>query len=289
MRYAQTRRGPVYLRLGKDDRRRVPGLDGAFDPERISLTRRGNDGLVLATGGVAAEAAAAVEALSTRGVSCSFGVVASLAPPPIDHLHELLREHPWVATVEAHVRSGGLGSIVADAIADTGVPVPLLRVLRRRSTRCPTRSATKRSSMSCTDSRRPQLERDLFDFARLVAMRRSSTVSLVLPAYRAADQVRDIIPEMIDEVAKLGAALEVIVVVNGPRDGTDEAAEDAAGRRPARSRARAPTKPGGAERCARGSAPRRATCSRTRTSPGRLPSVLRTAVALALRLSAARS
>ena len=127
VRYAQTRRGPVYLRLGKDDRRRVPGLDGSFDPERISLTRRGPAGIVLAVGGVAADAAAAVEALAARGISCSFGVVASLAPPPIAHLTELIRDHPWVATVEAHVRSGALGSIVADTIADAGVAVPLLR------------------------------------------------------------------------------------------------------------------------------------------------------------------
>ena len=57
-------------------------------------------------------------------------------------------------------------------------------------------------------------------------MRESSTVSIVLPAYRAVDHVRTVIPEMITEVEKLGAGLEVIVVVNGPRDGTDEAAAD---------------------------------------------------------------
>ncbi len=56
-------------------------------------------------------------------------------------------------------------------------------------------------------------------------MRESSTVSIVLPAYGAAEQIRDVVPEMIDEVAQLGAALDVIIVVNGPRDGTDEAAE----------------------------------------------------------------
>jgi glycosyltransferase involved in cell wall biosynthesis len=55
-------------------------------------------------------------------------------------------------------------------------------------------------------------------------MRERSTVSIVLPAYRAAEQLRDVVPEMIREVAQLGAALEIIVVVNGPRDGTDEAA-----------------------------------------------------------------
>ena len=48
-------------------------------------------------------------------------------------------------------------------------------------------------------------------------------VSIVLPAYRAADHIRDVIPGMIREVEKIGSPLEVIIVVNGPRDGTDEA------------------------------------------------------------------
>lgn len=127
VRYAQSRRGPVYLRLGKNDRRRVRGLDGAFEPDRVAITRNGTSGLVLATGAIAAEAAESVEMASRSGLECSFGVVASLAPPPVDHLRELLAAHRWVATVEAHVRTGGLGSLVAEVLAEQGAAVPLLR------------------------------------------------------------------------------------------------------------------------------------------------------------------
>ena len=51
-------------------------------------------------------------------------------------------------------------------------------------------------------------------------------VSIVLPAYRDAQQVRDVIPEMVKEIEKLAIGFEFIVVVNGPHDGTDEAAEE---------------------------------------------------------------
>jgi transketolase len=127
LRWAHGRPGPVYLRLGKDDRRRVPDLDGAFDPERVALTRHGRTGLVLALGGVAAEAAAAVDALAARGTDCSFGVVSVLAPAPLAHLEQLVLEHAWVATVEAHVTSGGLGAIVAELVADARLARPVLR------------------------------------------------------------------------------------------------------------------------------------------------------------------
>ncbi len=91
------------------------------------MVRHGAAGLVLATGSIASEAALAVEALVAQGVDCSFGVMSTLAPPPAAHLRRLLLDQPWAATVEAHVRGGALGSIVADEIAASGLAVPLLR------------------------------------------------------------------------------------------------------------------------------------------------------------------
>ena len=75
VRYAQSRPGPVYIRLGKDDRRRVPSLDGAFDPEHGALSRATSRGLRARLGGIATEAAVAVDALAAlaptaRSASC---------------------------------------------------------------------------------------------------------------------------------------------------------------------------------------------------------------------------
>ncbi len=52
----------------------------------------------------------------------------------------------------------------------------------------------------------------------------SLDASVVLPAYRDAENIRTVVPLMVDEVAKLGISFEIIIVVNGPHDGTDEAA-----------------------------------------------------------------
>ncbi len=119
--------GPVYYRLGKDDRAEVPGLDGRFDPGGVDVVREGSEILLLATGSVAAEAALAGERLASEGSSPTVGVVTRLAPTPVDALAALLARHTFVVTVEAHFLAGGLGSLVAEVIAERGLPCRLVR------------------------------------------------------------------------------------------------------------------------------------------------------------------
>ena len=47
--------------------------------------------------------------------------------------------------------------------------------------------------------------------------------SIVLPVYRQADHIESAIAEFVAALDTLGTTWEMIVVVNGPRDGTDEA------------------------------------------------------------------
>ncbi|MFM9108802.1 MAG: transketolase family protein [Chloroflexota bacterium] len=119
--------GPVYYRIGKDDRVAVPGLDGRFTLGGIERIREGGDCLVVATGAVAADAARAAVLLEARGVSAGLAVVASIRPAPDDALAAAMAGVPLVVTVEAHQRDGGLGSLVAEIIAERGIPARLLR------------------------------------------------------------------------------------------------------------------------------------------------------------------
>ena len=119
--------GPVYYRIGKDDKAIVPGLEGRFELGKIQCIREGSDLLVIAMGSVATEAAAAVDELAARGVSCSLGIVAHVSPAPVDELAGLLARHPVALTVEAHYRVGGVGSLVAEVIAERGLRCQLVR------------------------------------------------------------------------------------------------------------------------------------------------------------------
>lgn len=124
--------GPIYYRLGKDDRTTVPGLEGRFTLGRAELVREGDDALFVTTGSITVEAAAAADDLATQGVHAGVLVVASLRPAPLDDLVRALVRRAVVVTVEEHYVDGGLGSLVAELIAERGLPCRLVRCGVRR-------------------------------------------------------------------------------------------------------------------------------------------------------------
>lgn len=119
--------GPVYYRLGKDDRTTIPGLDGQFDLGHAQLIRSGNDLLFVVMGSIAAEVVAAAETLAKQGIEAAVLVVASLTPAPVSDLIKVLSQFPLVLTVEAHYCVGGVGSLVAEVAAEAGLPCRVVR------------------------------------------------------------------------------------------------------------------------------------------------------------------
>jgi transketolase len=119
--------GLVYYRLGKDDQTVVPGLDGRFETGKIQRLGEGRALALLSLGSVAGEAAAAAQALTAQGIPCTLLIVACLNASLEDELAGVLAEFPAALTVEAHYRAGGLGSLVAEVIAERGLNCRLAR------------------------------------------------------------------------------------------------------------------------------------------------------------------
>jgi len=119
--------GPVYYRLGKDDKTVVPGLGGRFEVGRAQVIGHGADLLIVAMGSIAYEAASAMESLAAQGVSCTMLVVSCVNPPPVEDLAKALADFPLTLTVEAHYIVGGVGSLVAEVIAERGLRCSLVR------------------------------------------------------------------------------------------------------------------------------------------------------------------
>jgi transketolase len=119
--------GPVFYRLGKDDKMVVPGLGGRFELGRLQVIHEGHDLLFISTGAIASEVAMASELLSEKGITCTLAVVASLNPPPVDDLVSLLKRFNIVITVEVHYITGGIGSLISEVIAEHGLTCRVIR------------------------------------------------------------------------------------------------------------------------------------------------------------------
>src|SRR5687767_6918200 len=112
--------GPAYLRVGKGGNPEISGLNGRFAFGRPEVVLEGKDVLLIATGAISASAHEAATALSASGVSAACAVMAHLPFLPSPELVALLSRFKAVVSIEEGYTSGGLGALVAEAIATSG-------------------------------------------------------------------------------------------------------------------------------------------------------------------------
>jgi transketolase len=121
------RAGPAYLRIGKGGNPEVPGLGGRFHWDRPEVVQEGRDILFITCGTIAHEALAAAAILKESGISAAVAVLAHLGFAPSPALIALLRDFGSIVSVEEGYAAGGLGSLVAEAVAQHGRS-PRLRI-----------------------------------------------------------------------------------------------------------------------------------------------------------------
>ncbi len=121
------RPGPAYLRLGRPA---VPVLfddDYPFEVGRAALLREGRDVAILACGVMVASALQAAEELAAAGIEAAVLNVSTIKPIDQEAVTWAARTFGALVTAEEHSVIGGLGSAVAEVVAET-VPVPVVRV-----------------------------------------------------------------------------------------------------------------------------------------------------------------
>lgn len=114
--------GPVYIRLARDPGRRIFGEPYDLPLGPPILLRNGGDVLLVTTGTQAARTLGAAEALAADGLDVGVVHVPVLKPFDAARLTELLSGRSLVITVEEHSVIGGLGSAVAEVIAERSGP-----------------------------------------------------------------------------------------------------------------------------------------------------------------------
>lgn len=126
---------PIYYRIGKDEKRIIPGLEGRFELGRLNILREGHQLVIFVMGAITYEVMQAVMQLEDQGVYPTLACVSSVVPAPREQIITLLQEHPQAMTIEAHYVTGGLGSLIAEIAAEEGIAIRLHRLgVQSRST-----------------------------------------------------------------------------------------------------------------------------------------------------------
>lgn len=122
--------GPVYYRIGKNDKIVIDGIND-FETEKVQMIKNEGDILILSFGSIAFEAQNAVKVLEEQGHKVSFGLVTNFSAGLVEDLASLLKKYKAVVTVEAHYLNGGMGSLVAEVIAENSLDCRLKRLAIR--------------------------------------------------------------------------------------------------------------------------------------------------------------
>lgn len=118
LRAALQQDGPVYLRLGKKGEPDLHKGEPEFCFGRAITLRQGTDVCILSSGPISGVAMSCADMLSEQGISVRVESVHTIKPLDTVLLQELSARYPVVAVLEEHGLIGGLGSAVAEWLAD---------------------------------------------------------------------------------------------------------------------------------------------------------------------------
>lgn len=120
--------GPVYIRLEGFNEPEFYGEDYQFVVGRGYVLRDGRDATVISMGSVVNEALKAAEGLESDGIRLRVINMPMVHPIDRDLIVAAAKETGHIITLEEHSIHGGLGSAVAEALAECGLAVSFRRM-----------------------------------------------------------------------------------------------------------------------------------------------------------------
>ncbi|MGC8570322.1 MAG: transketolase C-terminal domain-containing protein [Caldivirga sp.] len=115
--------GPAYIRIGRDYGPRVTNGD-EFKVGKASVLRDGDDVAIIGAGPVLWDALMAAEELGKMGISTMVINLSTIKPIDADTVIKAAKRTGAVLTIEEHSTFGGVGSAVAEVLAQN-YPVPI--------------------------------------------------------------------------------------------------------------------------------------------------------------------
>ena len=125
--WAAEYQGPVYIRLGRMSVDNVSPEGYVFAPAKAAILTEGNDVTLIANGVMVTAALEAAKTLAAEGIQARVINMASVKPLDAAAVVSAAKETGAIVTCEEHSIIGGLGSAVAEVLAEQA-PAPLERV-----------------------------------------------------------------------------------------------------------------------------------------------------------------
>jgi transketolase len=120
--------GPVYIRLGRYPTPVLFGAKHEFHLGSASSLRLGEDVVLFATGIMVAKALETADMLALRGIEAAVVNVSTIKPLDERALLKAALDKCLAVTIEEHSIIGGLGSAIAETLAESVSAPPLLRI-----------------------------------------------------------------------------------------------------------------------------------------------------------------
>lgn len=120
--------GPVYMRFGRLAVPRIFDESYKFELGKAVTLREGSDVTIIATGLMVNEAIEAAKALADEGISAEVINIHTIKPLDKEAVIRSATKTGAVVTAEEHSIIGGLGGAVAEALCESGKPVPVVRL-----------------------------------------------------------------------------------------------------------------------------------------------------------------
>ncbi|MEO6077317.1 MAG: transketolase C-terminal domain-containing protein, partial [Candidatus Andersenbacteria bacterium] len=117
-------KGPVYIRLGRTATPKFTTEKTPFQIGKAQIFKEGTDVAIIGAGPIIHSALQAAHLLEEQGISCSVINLPTIKPIDHDAIERAAKTHKAIVTVEEHQIMGGVGSAIAEVVAQT-YPVPM--------------------------------------------------------------------------------------------------------------------------------------------------------------------
>lgn len=119
--------GPVYIRISKPEAA-VHTTSDQFQIGKATQLRRGSSATIIATGYMVSQAMLAAEKLADKGISVTVLNMSTIKPLDESVIIHAAKYTKAILTVEDHQIIGGLGSAVAEVLAENQLKIPFKRM-----------------------------------------------------------------------------------------------------------------------------------------------------------------